>query len=66
MQGRFARASQLRIMAGDIGTVLSVYPGKEAITINICTHLHKKHGITIKEQDLVIKKVTKQRLKGLF
>ncbi len=39
---------------------------REVITTNIRTHLHKKHGITVKEEDLVIKKVTKQRLEGLY
>ena len=39
---------------------------QEVITTNIRTHLYKKHGITVKNQDLEIKKVIKQRLKGLF
>ena len=39
---------------------------REVITTNIYMYLYKKHSITVKEEDLVIKKVTKQRLKGLY
>ena len=36
------------------------------VTINIRSHLFNAHGVVIKEEDLVIKRATKQSLQGLF
>jgi hypothetical protein len=39
---------------------------RDVVTTNIHTHLLKAYGAVIKEEDLVIKRATRQSLQGLF
>ena len=39
---------------------------RDIVTINIRSYLFNAHGVVVKEEDLVIKRATKQSLQGLF